>query len=470
MRLLGLMLAFAGCLALPLGAQVLVQVTKNGSGLYDQYPVISDDGSIIAWCGTDPVARRNQVWIADTRTFKPQMLTNGNGLPIPYPIGISGDGTTIVYMESNNLWAIPTAGGPPRQITSYTGNKRVRNYGITMSRDGTLACYTTYDSGTRIYDVEVVNTSTKKVVNITRSTAGDFCTGGISGDGKTVAFTQNRTSAAADQVWLANADGSNIRQLTKLTSGNAFYPKLDYFGSILAFESSQGGRYEIYSVYTRNGVQTSVSLNPTLDDRRAMMASDGDRVTWKSDRGSTARDVYMAFPDGTGQRKITPFGDLQPSLTNSSHGLNGDGTIAVFATPNDYKGGNPEKDYEIWLWRDAFTRSGPATPGSTIVLLMEDVSRPGAAYVVRCAFSRAPGIPIPGVGTIPITPDALFWLSGIAPTIFQNFAGMLNAQGRATASVAIPNVPALRGFSFYATFVTANPGLKIYNPLKVLIL
>jgi len=469
MRVLGLTLAAIVCLTLPLGAQVLIQVTKNGSGIYDQYPVISEDGSIIAWCGTDPVAKRNQVWIADTRTFQPQMLTNGAGLPIPYPIGISGDGTTIVYMESNNLWMIPTVGGTPRQITSYTGNKQVRNYGITMTRDGTLACYTTYDSGTRIYEVEVVNTTTNTIVNITKSAASDFCTGGISGDGKTVAFTQNRTSTAADQVWLANADGSNIRQLTTLTSGNAFYPKLDHFGTILAFESSTSGRYEIYTVLTRNGVLTPVSLNPNLDDRRPMMASDGDRVTWKSDRG-TARDVYMAYPDGTGQRQLTPFGDLQPSLTNSSHALNGDGTMAVFATPNNYLGGNPEGDYEIWFWRDAFTRSGPATPGSTIALNMEDPSRPGAAYLVRCAFSRAPGIPLPGVGTVPITPDALFWLSGFAPTIFQNFGGVLNGQGQATAAVAIPNVPGLRGFTFYATFITANPAVKIYNPLKVLIL
>jgi Tol biopolymer transport system component len=468
MRVLGLTIAVAACLGLPLGAQVLVQVTKNGSGLYDQYPVISEDGSIIAWCGTDPATRKNQVWIADNRTFTPQRLTNGNGLPIPYPIGISGDGATIVYMESNNLWAIPTVGGTPRQITNYTGNKQVRNYGITMTRDGTLACYTTYDSGTKIYDVEVVNTTTKAVVNITKNTTSDFCTGGISGDGKTVAFTQNRGSPA-DQVWLANADGSNIRQLTKLSSGNAFYPKLDHLGSIVAFESSQSGRYEIYTAFTRNGFLTSISLNPTHDDRRPMMATDGDRVTWKSDRGS-ARDVYMAFPDGSGQRQVTPFGDLQPSLTNSSHALNGDGTIAVFATPNNYQGGNPEGDYEIWYWRDALTRSGPATPGSTVALLMEDPSRPAATYLVRCAFGRSPGLFLPGVGTVPLNPDTLFWLSGLVPTIFKNFQGVLNANGQATAAVALPNTPVLSGLVFYASFVTASPALKVYNPLKITIL
>ena len=287
---------------------------------------------------------------------------------------------------------------------------------------------------------------------------------GISGDGKLVAFSANRGNVA-DQIWLANSDGTNIRQLTKFASGNAFYPKLDYHGKICTFESNQSGQYEIYTIYTDGTGLTDVSQNPGGTDRRSWLSADGDRVTWKSTR-SSGSDIYMAYPDGTGLRQISPFGNVSPSTTNSSHCLNRDGTVAVIASPFDYQGGNPERDYEIYVWKDAFTRAGLATPGATITLTMEDQSRPGAVYLVRCAFSRSPGIPIGGK-TVPITPDALFWLSGLAPTIFQNFQGTLNGQGLATAAVAIPNAPALVGIAFYSTFVTANPAIEVYNPLRV---
>ncbi len=45
----------------------------------------------------------------------------------------------------------------------------------------------------------------------------------------------------------------------------------------------------------------------------------------------------------------------------------------------------------------------------------------------------------------------------------------LSAQGRAAASVAIPNVPALIGIAFYGSFITSSPGIAVYNPAKVTI-
>ena len=172
-----------------------------------------------------------------------------------------------------------------------------------------------------------------------------------------------------------------------------------------------------------------------------------------------------SHPDGTGLRKISPFGDIQPGLTNKSHALNGDGTVALIASSVDYKGGNPEKDYEIFMFRDALTQTGQATPGATVVYNLEAPTEGGAAYLVRCAFSRSPGIPVPGVGTVPITPDDLFWLSGQAPTIFKNFGGVLTSQGKGAAAVAIPGIPGLTGISYYTTFITVAAAARIYNPV-----
>ncbi|MBN2491112.1 MAG: PD40 domain-containing protein, partial [Planctomycetes bacterium] len=204
------LLALVAFLAVPAGAQTITQVTNNGSGFYDQYPAISEDGLTCAWCGKDPVTNTNQVWVADLKNLVSTMITSGAGLPIPYPIGISGDGTTVVYSSSNNIWVVPAAGGVAKQVTNYTGTKRVQTYGITVSRDGQFACYTTYNSTGPIYDIEVVDTTTGAVVNLTQHTTSDVGMGGISGDGKLVAFSANRGNVA-DQIWVANRDGTNIR-------------------------------------------------------------------------------------------------------------------------------------------------------------------------------------------------------------------------------------------------------------------
>ena len=40
------------------------------------------------------------------------------------------------------------------------------------------------------------------------------------------------------------------------------------------------------------------------------------------------------------------------------------------------------------------------------------------------------------------------------PTVFKNYAGKLDANGDATASIDIPNVPALKGVRVYTAFLT----------------
>jgi len=410
MRMLILNLV-VGFLTLSISAQALIQVTKNGAGRHDRYPAISEDGQVLAWSGTDPATGGDQIWVADRNTLMPRRITGGTtGLDSPYPLALSGDGSWIAFIKAGNLYRIHSKGGRQKKVTNYTGTKGIYSWcGVTLTRNGDLACFTTYDSSTHIYNIEVANTRTSSVVNITRLAPNDYCTGCISGDGTTVAFTANR-GKVRDQVWLASVSGPQIRMLTDFASGKTLFPRLDYRAGICAFESRQSGDYEVYTIRTDGSNLVNVSQNPGYDDRRVKISSDGDRVTWKSNRGMA--DMYMAYPDGTGHRKLTSFGGMMPSHTDSSHALNGDGTVAVFASHADIKGGNPEKDYEIHLWTDTLSRIGKASPGFAVTYPMEDTTRPGTIYQMRCSLGRNPGIPIPGVGTVPLTPDALFLFSG----------------------------------------------------------
>jgi len=115
------------------------------------------------------------------------------------------------------------------------------------------------------------------------------------------------------------------------------------------------------------------------------------------------------------------------------------------------------------IWTTTFTgltHQNLPQPGATVLLHVTVPSQAGALYQVALAFSSAPGIPVPGVGTIPLAFDSLFLLSisGAVPSIFTNFAGTLDAFGEATASLNIPALGVLAGLDFSIGAVTISGG------------
>lgn len=93
--------------------------------------------------------------------------------------------------------------------------------------------------------------------------------------------------------------------------------------------------------------------------------------------------------------------------------------------------------------------------------------RPGAIYVGACSFSNS-GFRL-GPVTVPLWPDELFALSVQVPSIFRNFAGVLDANGDAQMEIDIPNDPVLTGVAYYTAFVTLSGGqiLEVSNDAQV---
>ena len=102
--------------------------------------------------------------------------------------------------------------------------------------------------------------------------------------------------------------------------------------------------------------------------------------------------------------------------------------------------------------------SGSGQPGTTIALSLFAPADGGLPYVTGSSL---------GVGPIPIDTrklglglDAILGASvnGYLPMIFQNFTGILDAGGKATAGINIPNLPALKGIRIYSAFLTLKQG------------
>jgi hypothetical protein len=109
---------------------------------------------------------------------------------------------------------------------------------------------------------------------------------------------------------------------------------------------------------------------------------------------------------------------------------------------------------EVYVASAGLVGSGSGAPGTTITFTLTAPADGGLPYQMGSSFGNGP-IPI-DTRRLELSPDALLVLSvtGVLPAVFQNYAGLLDAQGKAQAALAIPNAPALKGLRIYTAFVT----------------
>jgi hypothetical protein len=462
-RILMALLVLAVLVAASADAQRFTLITNNTGT--DQYPRVNEDGTVFTWVGG------SEAWVWDGGP-SPRQLTTGASVPIPYDLTISGDGQTVGYISNRGVWVIPTAGGTPKQAWAGKSASDSAQGPLTLSHDGSLICFSAYDSASRSSDLWVARTDGSSSLNVSQRNGTSFHDreGWMSADGKWVVYTA--LVGSSRDIWIASTDGQTRKPLTSFgTAKNIRFPVIDRFATTVAYGSNDSGAYLVYTLDVGGGAITTVSKAGTDNWMPYLSELDGGQVSFKTNELGTSEEVYIAWADGSHRRQVTTFQGGLCRLTNSSHALNGDGTMGVYVTSQNFQGQNPTGDREIILWHDALTRSGVVTPGKTVQLNLDVPGRPGDVYALRCAFSRSPGIPIPGAGTVPLTPDDLFFLSGAVPTIFQNFSGVLDPNGLATAAILVPNVPALYGIRIYAAFVSVGgSGIFLSNSLSLTIL
>ncbi|MBN2490125.1 MAG: hypothetical protein JXQ29_04680 [Planctomycetes bacterium] len=109
---------------------------------------------------------------------------------------------------------------------------------------------------------------------------------------------------------------------------------------------------------------------------------------------------------------------------------------------------------EVYVASATITGSGTGAPGTTLTFLLSAAADGGLPYQLGSSLGNGP-IPI-DARKLELSVDSLLTLSvlGLAPAVFQNYAGVLDAQGAGKAALHIPNLPALKGIRIYTAFVT----------------
>jgi len=112
---------------------------------------------------------------------------------------------------------------------------------------------------------------------------------------------------------------------------------------------------------------------------------------------------------------------------------------------------------EVYVASAKLIGSGTGKPGTTIQFVLSAAGDPNLAYVMGSSLGNGP-IPI-DTRQLELSPDNLLVLStgGLLPSVFQNYAGNLDATGSAKASLNIPPFPILKGVRIYTAFLTLAP-------------
>ncbi len=233
----------------------------------------SPDGRSIAWLrtfreGTNPY---QEIIVHDLETGKERQITNDRkNIDEVYwmPQG------EILYSSNregpSNLWAIPSAGGTPLQITRGPGP----DLGIKASRDGKRVLYMEQATYGAVVVADLDGTNARQITPDDRSAFAPAC----SPDGNEIAFLVNDPDPikSATYIYLVGRDGHNRRQLTEDNQ------------RIENFAWSPDGRRIAYTVHVDSEVDSAHKtfvLNLSDPTRRTFVAN-GRVFQWMKDGAS----------------------------------------------------------------------------------------------------------------------------------------------------------------------------------------
>jgi len=204
---------------------------------------------------------------------------------------LSPDGETIFYSSRESgqfqIYSIRPNGKEFKRLTRVSGNF----YAPQPSPNGEWVVMTKEGEG--IWLMKPDGTNPHAI------TDKDDIDPTWSADGSMIAFASSRSGSR--QLFVMNADGSNIRQVTNLENmGGRSTWSPD--GTKLAFYAGKEGDHNIY-VINLDGTNL-VQLTSGGDNLGPSWSPDGNWITFTSFRDGN-NEVYVMHPDGTGVKNLT---------------------------------------------------------------------------------------------------------------------------------------------------------------------
>jgi Tol biopolymer transport system component len=216
------------------------------------------------------------------------------------------DGAAVVYsvgltLGRSYLWRLDIGGAPPQRIE--VAGRGAAFPAIARTKDHMVFAHALFDLD--IYRFEPgVRGSTVHISSSFEDASPSF-----SPDGRRIAYDSGR-SGHNEEIWLADADGSNPVQLTRGPNQWQGTPRWSPDGRQIVFDSWSADRLsDVWTIDVDGGPPRRLTSGP-LAESQAIWSRDGRWIYYSHTDADGRRDVWRMPAGGGAAERITEHGGI----------------------------------------------------------------------------------------------------------------------------------------------------------------
>lgn len=268
---------------------------------------VSPDGKTLAFTRTTTYSVSDIYVVPVSKdlvpTSKPERITF-DGKQIT-GLAWSSDGRTLVFpsMRGGRLELWRKQVDKPSSDPVRLGVAGDDPFDPAISREGRRLIYSHKFGYENIWRISLAGKQTGEGADLVPSTREEGHPR-YSPDGKRIAFEASFTGS--EEIWVADADGSNPVQLTSFGSSWAGSPRWSPDGRKIAFDCNAAGNWDVYLIDSHGGKPVRLTLDPALDARPSW-SHDGQWIYFGSNR-SGVDQIWKVRASGGHEIQVTRDG------------------------------------------------------------------------------------------------------------------------------------------------------------------
>jgi Tol biopolymer transport system component/DNA-binding winged helix-turn-helix (wHTH) protein len=236
-------------------------------GVQDWGPVFSPDGKQLAYVRANMIHTTAEIFVMSANGSGTRRLTSDNAW-ITAPPAWTRDGKSILFSSTRSglptLWRIPVSGGSPVQETQVG----VKAFGPRVAPSGHRLIFEQKMVNSSLWSLDLSDIGENDGRRQVTASKGRNGAAELSPDGKRIVFVSDRSGS--DEIYICNADGSNLLRLTNLGDANTpGVPRWSPDGQKIVFDSVLRRHTAVFVIQANGGPplpltdEASDNLNPS---------------------------------------------------------------------------------------------------------------------------------------------------------------------------------------------------------------